>query len=137
MSKKLFHFKLQDKLIEIEFLDSQTTQDLLQIVIKFIEFNFFIGENEPLNSFACKFSWLQILVKLDNIRLHFIVEQKRMYCYPTIILKDALELKHLRNQDWFLGLYCNEKPSKDLSLSDFTFEKCIGKGGTSDVYLGF
>jgi serum/glucocorticoid-regulated kinase 2 len=34
-----------------------------------------------------------------------------------------------------VAVYNSLKPCEKLCLRDFTFERCIGKGGTSDVYL--
>lgn len=48
----------------------------------------------------------------------------------------SITLAKIKNHETFVAVYCNQRPSEQLCLKDFLFERCIGKGGTSDVYLG-
>ena len=50
--------------------------------------------------------------------------------------ESTITLAKVKNKETFIAVYSNHKPCETLCLKDFIFEKCIGKGGTSDVYLG-
>lgn len=41
----------------------------------------------------------------------------------------------MKSNEWFAGVYRELPRGPTLSLRDFNFERCIGKGGTSEVYL--
>jgi serum/glucocorticoid-regulated kinase 2 len=111
--KRFFHFRVQDRVIDMEFPDTFPVKDLLPTL-----------RRNPRTPSPEKLIGLKSLC--GCLTLDFI-----------LTTESAIEVRQLRNQDWFQGIYSQTPaPTSPISIGDFTFEKCIGKGGTSDVFLG-
>ena len=57
-----------------------------------------------------------------------------MYLFIYKLKTANLLVQKLKSNEWLQGVY-KENGVADLSIRAFNFERCIGKGGTSEVYL--
>lgn len=79
--KKLFHFKLQDKVVDIEFAETQQIKELLPTIKR--------NSKTPQPEKLIGLKSLSGCLTLDYI----------------LSINNDMEVKHLRNQDWFQGIY--------------------------------
>ncbi|CAD8156679.1 unnamed protein product [Paramecium octaurelia] len=109
---RAINLKLQDKLILIEMPSNANLSDLYKRI-----------KEHPLTPNPNQLIGLKTVS--GALTLDYILSRPED--------RSSFPLNKLKQNEWLIGIY--KQQTGQLSLKDFVFEKCIGKGGTSEVYL--
>ncbi|KAM3138675.1 hypothetical protein pb186bvf_009239 [Paramecium bursaria] len=108
-----FNIKLHEKHLVIEISPEKTLQDLFNKV-----------REHPQTPYPEKLVCLRTLQ--GSLTLDYILSIPEE--------RSNLLVQKLKSNEWLQGVY-KENGVAELSIRAFNFERCIGKGGTSEVYL--